>query len=57
MKKVLLYQYPMGHNKGGILSLDYLPTITTSSFENNLYLIEIYEEGNLRNGTVKRQER
>lgn len=57
MKKVLLYQYPRGQNKGGILSLDYLPTITTSSFENNLYLIEIYEEGNLRNGTVKKQER
>lgn len=40
MTNVLLYQYPRGVNKGGILYLDYLPTITTSSFENNLYLVE-----------------
>lgn len=49
--KIQLYQYPRGKNKGGILCLDYLPTITISSFENNLFLIEIkeYEETNNSN--------
>lgn len=37
------YQYPRGANKGGILKTEICPTISTSSWENNCFLIEIME--------------
>lgn len=37
------YQYPRGANKGGILKTEICPTISTSSWENNCFLIEIMQ--------------
>lgn len=37
-------QYPRGANKGGVLDVEICPTISCSSWENNCFLIEIYEE-------------
>ena len=37
------FQYPRGVNKGGILNTEICPTISTSSWENNCFLIEIEE--------------
>lgn len=34
------YQYPRGVNPGGILKVEHCPTISTSSWENNCFLIE-----------------
>lgn len=42
-----LWQYPRGANKGGVLNVDVSPTISTSSWENNCLLIEIYEQENI----------
>lgn len=42
-----LWQYPRGANKGGVLNIDISPTISTSSWENNCLLIEIYEQENI----------
>lgn len=44
MKKVRMLQYPRGVNKGGVLSHDYCPTISTSSWQNNCALMEIVYE-------------
>ena len=42
-KKVKILQYPRGVNKGGgVISIDYCPTISTSSFQHNCFLI-VYE--------------
>ena len=38
-KKVKILQYPRGVNKGGVISIDYCPTISTSSFQHNCFLI------------------
>lgn len=37
------FQYPRGVNKGGILNTEICPTISTSSWENNCFLVEIYD--------------
>lgn len=37
------FQYPRGVNKGGVLNTEICPTISTSSWENNCFLIEIYD--------------
>jgi DNA (cytosine-5)-methyltransferase 1 len=37
------FQYPRGVNKGGVLNTEICPTISTSSWENNCFLIEIEE--------------
>lgn len=37
------FQYPRGVNKGGVLNTEICPTISTSSWENNCFLIEIDE--------------
>lgn len=37
-------QYPRGANRGGVLDVEICPTISCSSWENNCFLIEIYEE-------------
>ena len=42
-KKVKILQYPRGVNKGGVISIDYCPTISTSSFQHNCFLI-VYEK-------------
>ena len=43
-KKVKILQYPRGVNKGGgVISVNYCPTISTSSFQNNCFLI-VYEK-------------
>ena len=38
------YQYPRGVNPGGVLKVQCCPTISTSSWENNCFLIEIEYE-------------
>lgn len=38
------YQYPRGANKGGILKTEICPTISTSSWENNCFLVEMEEK-------------
>ena len=38
-RKVKILQYPRGVNKGGGISIDYCPTISTSSFQHNCFLI------------------
>ena len=42
-RKVKILQYPRGVNKGGVISIDYCPTISTSSFQHNCFLI-VYEK-------------
>lgn len=37
-------QYPRGMNKGGVLDVEICPTISCSSWENNCFLIEIYDK-------------
>lgn len=46
MKKMeyKMYQYPRGVNNGGLLNIDYCPTISCSSWENNCLLVEIKED-------------
>ena len=39
-----MYQYPRGVNKGGVLNIEYCPTISRSSWENNCLLVEIKED-------------
>ena len=44
-----MYQYPRGVNMGGVLNTEYCPTISTSSWQNNCFLIEInYEDKDTR---------
>ena len=38
------YQYPRGMNPGGVLKVQCCPTISTSSWEHNCFLIEIEYE-------------
>lgn len=46
-----LYQYPRGVNRGGIpLQGKVAPTMSSSSWNNNVFLIEMYEEDD--NGSV-----
>ena len=47
--KVTIYQYPRGNNNGGILKTDTLPTISSSSFQNNVFLITYYEQHKIKN--------
>ena len=35
------FQYPRGDNGGGVLDVEVCPTISTSSWQNNCFLIEI----------------
>lgn len=44
----LFYQYPRGDNKGGVLNTKICPTISTSSWQHNCFLIEIYEDGEIQ---------
>lgn len=44
MKTYKMWQYPRGVNLGGVLNVDYCPTISTSSWQNNCFLIEIKYE-------------
>ncbi|WP_294719451.1 hypothetical protein [Prevotella sp.] len=37
------YQYPRGNNDGGKLGINVCSTITTNSFQQNVFLIEEYE--------------
>lgn len=41
-----MYQYPRGTNEGGFLDTDICPTISSSSWQNNCFLIEINDEEN-----------
>jgi hypothetical protein len=43
-KEYKFLQYPRGANRGGVLDVEICPTISCSSWENNCFLIEIYEE-------------
>ena len=44
MEKVYkIFQYPRGVNRGGILDIEYSPTISCSHWENNCMLVE-YED-------------
>lgn len=42
--KYRMYQYPRGVNKGGVLNIEYCPTISRSSWQNNCLLIEFIED-------------
>ena len=42
--KYKMLQYPRGVNKGGVLDINYCPTISCSSWENNCVLIEIIDD-------------
>lgn len=44
MKEYRMYQYPRGDNDGGILNTDTCPTISSSSWQTNCFLIEIEDE-------------
>ena len=44
MTKYKIYQYPRGVNKGGVLDMEYCPTISCSSWENNCFLVEIKDD-------------
>ena len=46
MKTYKMWQYPRGVNPGGVLNINYCPTISTSSWQNNCFLIEIEHEDN-----------
>lgn len=49
MREYKMYQYPRGVNMGGVLNIEYCPTISTSSWQNNCLLIEInYEDKDTR---------
>lgn len=37
---IALYQYPRGCNKGGILNGDISPTVTSNSWQHNLFIVE-----------------
>ena len=52
------FQYPRGLNPGGVLNVDCCPTISTSSWEHNCFLVEIEYEDNddKRQSTNKTQE-
>ena len=42
--KYRMYQYPRGVNKGGVLNIEYCPTISRSSWQNNCLLIEFIDD-------------
>lgn len=46
MKKteIKMARYPHGFFDGGVFDCEILPTLTTSDFQNNNFLIEIYED-------------
>lgn len=46
------FQYPRGVNKGGVLNTEICPTISTSSWENNCFLIEIYEDTETKDNLI-----
>lgn len=39
-----IWQYPRGNNPGGVLQTECIPAISTSNWQNNCFLIEIYEQ-------------
>ena len=39
-----MLQYPRGVNRGGVLDIEYCPTISCSSWQNNCLLVEIKED-------------
>lgn len=41
--KTKILQYPRGDNAGGVLDIDFCPTISTSGFQHNVWVI-IYEK-------------
>ena len=51
MKEYRMYQYPRGDNEGGVLKTDTCPTISSSSWQTNCFLIEI-EDGNIAEQAV-----
>lgn len=40
----MILRNPHGWNQGGVFDTDICPTITTSAFEHNNLLVEIYED-------------
>ena len=44
MKDAMIIRYPHGWNRGGLFENDYAPAVTTSAWEHNNLLMEIYEE-------------
>lgn len=55
-RKVKILQYPRGVNKRGVIDLDYCPTISTSSFQHNCFLI-VYDIEKKDNSEVRGQGR
>lgn len=44
MKDAMIIRYPHGWNRGGLFENDYAPAVTTSAWEHNNLLMEVYEE-------------
>lgn len=42
--KVMMIRYPHGWFSGGLTETDYSPAVTTSSWECNNYLLEVYQK-------------
>ena len=55
MKKYKIYQHPRGVNRGGVLDIDYCPTISCSSWENNCLLVEIENKDDIQDDSEGRR--
>lgn len=44
ISKVFMVRYPHGWNVGGIWDNEYAPAITTSAWESNNFLVEVYAD-------------
>lgn len=49
-KKIHLIRYPHGFFDGGVWENDYCPTITTSAWEFNNYVLEVQEHNDSHKG-------
>ena len=50
-----MLQYPRGVNKGGILDIEYSPTISCSSWQNNCLLVEIEDNNDIQDDSEGRR--
>ena len=53
MQKILMIRYPHGWNRGGAWDNDYAPTMTTSAWEFNNYVLEIYNHDDSHAGAER----
>ena len=55
MTKYKIYQYPRGVNRGGVLDIEYCPTISCSSWENNCFLVEFENNNDIQDDSEGRR--